>query len=205
MRALEPFMGFPRRRASGNVPPWRSVPPVDAADVVPWLALALAAASFGWQVIEARRRRATRVGLEVQHAAVPASVPDGPELVDLPGLGIEERTVVWPTDEPLAYVVVLMAVNRGESQESLLDLRFSNREQTIGAGANPGGPPLGLPPHDRRAWAFRVDHVAFDLADGFYADVILGARAIRSGPHFLDSGLVEHIAAHNAEVQQGGR
>lgn len=170
---------------------------MDPPAVIPWLALGLAALSFGWQVIEAWRRRATRVVVEVQHATLPA-MPDGPELLELPGIGIDDRTVVWPADEPLTYVIVISAVNRGESQEWLHDMRCFDVAGTMAEGANPGDPGMELPPRQRRSWAFRVDQAQFDLAEGFNVDVILGSTTIRSGPHFLDERLRQDIAAHNA-------
>ncbi len=172
--------------------------------VVAWLALALAASSFAWQILEARRRRATRVDIEVQHIAVPESVPDGPELLALPGVGHDDHAVIWPAErERLNYVLVVSAVNRGDSAESLLDTRIRSVDDEIAAGANPGGAGIELRARDRVPWAFRIDHAWFDLADGFYADAVLGSGVVRSGPHFLDDAVAEHIDKHNRALARG--
>lgn len=137
---------------------------MEGEDLVAWLALAVGILSLGWQVVEARRRRATCVALELQHAALPASVPDGPQLLEVPAIGNDSSNIIWPAvDEPLAYVIVLSAVNRGESHEWLQDMRVLNLDGTFAAGANPGGAALELPPRGRRCWAFRVDRAIFDL------------------------------------------
>lgn len=138
---------------------------MDGQELVAWLALGVGAVSLGWQVLDARRRRATDVELQIQHAALPASIPDGPELLGIPSIGNDDQNVIWPApDDRLTYVTVVAAVNRGESPEWMHDMRVCDRRRTLGSGANPGGPPLELPARGRKAWAFRVDGAIFDLA-----------------------------------------
>lgn len=172
---------------------------MESEGLVAWLALTVGILSLGWQVFEARRSRETRVALELQHAALPTNVPDGPQLLEVPAIGNDSSNIIWPAaDEPLAYVIVVAAVNRGESHEWVQDMRVLDLDGSLGAGANPGDAALELPPRGRRCWAFRVDRAIFDLGDGFDVDIVLGSKTIRSGPYFLDVGIEEHIARHNA-------
>ncbi len=176
---------------------------MDASTIVPWLALGVASLSLTWQIIESRRRRTTRVEVEIQHAALPASVDPG-AVLDFPGLGNDDRTVIWPgTNEPLTYALVLAAVNRGESTEWLHDMRLYDVSRTTGAGAN-AGPAVELPSRGRWPWGFRLDRSSFDLADGFYVEVVLASGSITTGPHHLDAELRAEIASHNAGVPQSG-
>lgn len=165
-----------------------------------WLAVAIAATALGWNITDALRRRRTRVEVVIRHAAVPAHF-DGDELLTIPSIGYADAPIIWPAyqEERLAYVVAVVAINRGESKESVGDMRILSSELDLAAGADDGTGPRDLPPRDRVIWALPVDGLAFDASEGFFAEVILGSGdTIRTGLQFLDHRLVEVIDEHNA-------
>jgi hypothetical protein len=155
-------------------------------------AVMVALAALAWQVAEARRRRTPRVRVDVQHAALPDALPDGPELLEQPLIGQTTQRVVWPATEPLAYVLVAMAVNHGETLETVEDLRLVTVADKMGCGANPGEPGRPLPPGERVSWALRPDHSALDFSEGFHFEAILGrGTVVRSAPCYLDQSVIE--------------
>jgi hypothetical protein len=171
-------------------------------DVVPWLALLVAVLSLGWQIVDATRRRRTRLDVQVHHLAVPASIPDGPELLALP-LGLADHTIIPPTvaGEHLSYVLTIVVANAGETTEHVADIRVSELHGHMASGADhrSGGRPL--PPRDRVTWAFRPARLPFDASEGFMITVVLGSGSpIESGPHRLDEDLLSVIEAHNSEA-----
>lgn len=175
---------------------------VDTQEIVPWLALGVASGSLVWQLMEARRRRATRVRIEIQHAGIPASI-HGPDLLNVPALGHTQQPIIWPTDEHLHYVVAVTAVNLGETTELVLDIILRDLEESAGAGANPGGVAKELLPRGRLTWALRPEELLFDVSNGFRAGVVLGATTIMSGPHYLDDRVIEAIDEHNQALDRG--
>lgn len=167
---------------------------------VAWVALGVAVLSLAWQIIDAWQRRRTNVAVDVRHLAVPANSPDGPNLLDVPAVGLDDRPVVWSLDpeEPLTYVVTVVAVNRGETTESVADLRVFDLARRTAAGASDGTGARELPPRDRVTWAFRVDGLSFDAREGFIAEAVLGSgKVVRSGPHRLDDDLLDEIREGN--------
>jgi len=172
----------------------------DGNEVVAWLALLVAALSLFWQVVSARARSRTRLRVVVRHGAVSQSL-NGDQLLAIPALGLDVRPFVWGVHEgePLAYVIVVVVINDGETTEAVSDVRVLNHDRRQGAGADDGTGPRGLPPRDRVTWALRADRLAFDLADGFFVVLALASgKGAESGPCFLDDGLLDHIAQHNA-------
>ena len=166
---------------------------------VAWLALVVGLASLVWQVVEAVRRRRRRIEVRVRHLAIPASVPNGPELLAFPAIGLDDE-VIWPAMEPLSYAVAVVVINDGEATEYLEDIRIRNVAGTLGAGAN-AGRAEELRPRERFTWAFRPERAVFDLRDGFFVTAVFASgKPVETGPHFLRDGLREHIAGHNAEL-----
>lgn len=174
---------------------------MNGAEVAAWLALVVASGSLGWQILESRRRRTSRVDVEVHHVALSEGVPD-PELVSVPALGLDARHTVWPAadGERLTYVLAVVAVNHGETTESVEDLRVVSLDGTMASGASQGGDAQPLPPRDRVTWAFRPARAEWDMANGFYAIARLGTSEVVTGPHHLDRELAQLIDQHNESI-----
>jgi hypothetical protein len=172
---------------------------MDLNALAAWLALLLAAASLAWQVWEARRRRSTRLRVEVAHVGAPASL-EGDDLLTIPALGLDRRAVIWHSEpsEVLAYILVVVVVNDGETVESVADIRVLDASGRRGVGADNSTGSRELPPRDRVLWAFRPDAIDLDLRDGFRVAVALDSGSgIVAGPFYLDDQLIAALLEHN--------
>jgi hypothetical protein len=175
----------------------------DGNGIVAWLALGVAALSLAWQLYGAWQRSRTKIRVVVRHTAAPESL-EGPALLSIPSLGLDFRPGVWlpDEDERLAYVLVVVVINDGDTTEYVHDIRVIDPSRRLGAGADDGTGPRELLPRNRLTWPFRPDRLFFDADKGFTVSVALGShREIETTMQFLADELLAEIDAHNESIQ----